>query len=66
MSKINKRKQFAEELRGKTDTELLALHQSIQKEYEEEQPKGNLPMVAVLYFDIQQIITEMERRKGQG
>lgn len=63
MAKINKRKQFAEELCGKTDAELLALRQSIDREYQEEQVKGNLSMVAVLYFDIQQIISEMERRK---
>lgn len=56
------RKQYALTLQTRTDTELLAEQQRTLDQYEAAKREGHCVMTAVLYFDLQQVIDEMNRR----
>jgi len=46
-----------------TDTELLACQQRNLSNYEQSKAEGNLCCEAVFYFDLEQVLSEMNRRK---
>jgi hypothetical protein len=64
--KNNFRKQYAAKLRELSDTEILVEQQKVLNDYEVSKQGHSPVMEAVLYFDLQQVITEMERRKSEG